>query len=324
MVHFLARPAGTSVTAPGALMELTKAAPYFRPLDAEIVELSTTSQVVGDLPVEVRRQQIDREVELFEVTWLAGDVLAPDAVGQRAQVQQWLRAHAGITDAPGGLFEEYVVVCIAEVAEPDSFVRANERALRALIRQEAHAVSRQEASQILVSRVRYSDEDLAIVDWDGAIVLDREGDFGSDLALLKLGNTQLMQYRMLDRRVNAQLEALRARLASPHRFQSSRRALRDMLRTRIDLLLGYEEVEQLVALIGDWYTADLYRVIVDEFYIDEWKATVRAKLDELQAIADSAGANLAMSWQQLLDLVQLTGWALLLIGYFVLFWMEAR
>ncbi len=93
---------------------------------------------------------------------------------------------------------------------------------------------------------------------------------------------------------------------------------------RLDLLLDYEEVEQLVALIGDWYTAALYRVIVDEFYVDEWKATVRAKLDELQAIADSASAHLTFSWQQLIDLAQLVGWGLLLVGYFVLFWLEVR
>ena len=50
----------------------------------------------------------------------------------------------------------------------------------------------------------------------------------------------------------------------------------------LDLLLDYEEVEALVALIGDWYTADLYRVIIDELYVDECKTAVRAKLDELR------------------------------------------
>lgn len=324
MVHFVATPAVGPVVERGEVVELTKAAPYFQALDTEVVELFVEHVHVEGLAVEVRHQRVDREVAVIEARWLLDDVVSDVAVARREAVQRWLRARAGVGSEPDAMFEEYVVVCVAPATSPDAFVAEHAYALANLIRREARAVSREEAAQILTSRVRYSDDDLAIVDWDGALVIDNSADFTSDLALLKLGNTQLMQYRMLDRRINERLGALRGQLAHGQRLTSQRRTMRAVLQTRLDLLLHYEAVEQLLALIGDWYTAELYRVIIDEFYVDEWKAAVHAKLDELHAIADSAGANLAFTWQQLLDLVQLAGWALLLVGYFVLFWFEAR
>lgn len=324
IVHFLCWPAGEAATVPGAVLELTKAAPYFRSLDTEVIELARWSDVVDGTAVAVRELRIDREVSFLEATWDLADIADDVAPRTRAAVSAWMRARAGIAAERARLFEEYVVVCVTRSGSPDSFVAENERALGGLIREDARGVSAEQAATILASRVRYSDTDLAIVDWDGAVVIDERGDFGSDLALLTLGNTQLLQYRMLDLRINQLLSTLRDQLASRRGTVASRRMVREILQTRLDLLLDYEEVEQLVALIGDWYTADLYRVIVDEFYVDDWKATVRAKLDELQAIADSAGANLAVSWQQLVDLAQLVGWGLLLAGYFVLFVLEVR
>jgi hypothetical protein len=325
VVQFLAMPAAQAAAAGGEVLELPKAAPYFRSLDTEVIEVGRATHEVGGTDVQVRELQIDQEVSFFEATWHLDDVLSDRAPDLRAGVAAWLRDHAGVRSVRGNIFEEYVVICVAgDVGSPDEFVDANPQALGSLIRADPDGVSAAQAATILASRVRHSDADLAVVDWDGAVVIDRHGNFGSDLALLTLGNTQLLQYRMLDHRINQQLAGPRRQLTAGRGPVASRRAVREILQTRLDLLLDYEEVEQLVALIGDWYTADLYRVIIDELYVDEWKTTVRAKLDELQAITDSAGVNLAVSWQQRLDLVQLIGWGVLLVGYFVLFVLEGR
>ena len=36
--------------------------------------------------------------------------------------------------------------------------------------------------------------------------------------------------------------------------------------------LDFEKINQGLLLIGDWYTAKLYRIIYEEFYLDEWAA----------------------------------------------------
>ncbi|MCA9967893.1 MAG: hypothetical protein KC423_26795, partial [Anaerolineales bacterium] len=70
------------------------------------------------------------------------------------------------------------------------------------------------------------------------------------------------------------------------------------------------------------YTAQLYRTIIDELYLDEWKEIVKGKLDSLQGIMEVVQENLSISWSTFLDVVQLVGWMVLLIGYFVLFYLD--
>lgn len=322
LVAFLAVPSRAPERGEPAELRLTKAAPYFRALDLEVVGLPGVQTTFRSQPVTVTREVLDGEVVIHELRTPLDDPLAPDALQERLETQRLLRDLAGIDPGGAAVYEEYVAVCLPAIASPDAYVDRHVTRLSALLRQEAADVSRSEAAGILASRVRYSDRDLAIIDWDGALLLDSDGDFESDLALLKLGNAQLVRYRLLSERVDRQLAGLRTALTSRRSFLSRRRVVANILETRLQLLLDYETVEQLVLLIGDWYTAELYRVVVDEFYIDEWKATVRAKLDELQSIADSAAGHITMSWREVLDLVELFGWFLLLVGYFVLFSLE--
>jgi hypothetical protein len=77
-------------------------------------------------------------------------------------------------------------------------------------------------------------------------------------------------------------------------------------------------------MIGDWYTAQLYRAVIDELYMDEWKQTVKTKLESLESILQVVQDNFSVSWAVFLDMVQLVGWLLLLLGYIVLFFLDLR
>ena len=97
---------------------------------------------------------------------------------------------------------------------------------------------------------------------------------------------------------------------------------------RLDTGLGhgerdFERTEQNLLLIGDWYTAKLYEVIRDEFYLEEWKSAMRDKLDNLESIIGTIQENFSLTWSGLLERVELAGWIILLIGYFILFFMES-
>ena len=88
-------------------------------------------------------------------------------------------------------------------------------------------------------------------------------------------------------------------------------------------MLDFEHSEQNLLLIGDWYTAQLYHAIQEEFYLKEWKEAVRAKLDNLEDLIQTIKENFTLSWQSLMETVQITGWLILLIGYFILFYLES-
>ena len=89
-------------------------------------------------------------------------------------------------------------------------------------------------------------------------------------------------------------------------------------------MLDYEKINQGLLLIGDWYTAKLYRIIFDEFYLDEWAAVIQSKLKNLESIIQVIQDNFSFSWSSFLEMVQIGGWLILLVGYFVLFYFEVR
>jgi hypothetical protein len=303
---------------------LTKSAPYFLEIDTAFAELGQSAVEIGGLPVTLRRQLIDEQVQSVECSYALRDALNAESARLKqavnAQLRETVLREAGYS---GAFVEEYVIVCLAAEAgpAPDTFVEANRLALTALLRR--HTPSKTETEQTLISRARYSDLDLTIVDWEGAVIIDSDEDFQSDIELMKIGNYQLLRYRLLDRAIERNLEKVSRELESKRTLSFSSGVLRQALQQRLALLLNFEKIEQRLLLIGDWYTAELYRLIVDEFYIDEWKAAVRGKLDQLDRITEAVRENFTFSWRQFLDFVEISGWLLLLIGYFVLFILEA-
>ncbi len=324
VVYLIAFPHTPPVEYRAQAPALTKSAPYFQALDVEIAELGESETTLQGRPIQVRRQVIDGQVQSVECRYTLEDLLNPasNAVRQAVHVdlrEQVLR-EAGYS---GPFVEEYTILCLAGgQPSPDEFVNIHWLALAPLLRSEARAFTHAEAEQILAARARYADADLTVVDWEGALIIDADADFQSEIELLKLGNYQLIRYRLLDRAIERNLETLRRELSGRRRFSLAGGVLRDVLEKRLQLLLEFEKIDQLLLLIGDWYTAQLYRIIVDEFYIDEWKAAVHNKLDQLQSITDTVRENFSVTWQQFLDLVQLIGWLLLLVGYFVLFFFD--
>ena len=87
--------------------------------------------------------------------------------------------------------------------------------------------------------------------------------------------------------------------------------------------LDVERAEQNLLLIGDWYTAKLYESIHNELYLRDWKESVRSKLDNLESIVETIKENFTMSWETLMDRLQLLGWVLLLVGYLYLYLLDA-
>ncbi len=132
---------------------------------------------------------------------------------------------------------------------------------------------------------------------------------------------------MLDENVEASLRAIsdqfRADPGRSLRPGPGRGQIRRIVQHRLELMLDFEHTDQNLLLIGDWYTAQLYHAIQEEFYLKEWKEAVRAKLDNLQDLIQTIQENFSLSWQSLMETVQITGWLILLIGYFILFFLES-
>ena len=76
--------------------------------------------------------------------------------------------------------------------------------------------------------------------------------------------------------------------------------------------------------VGEWYSAHVYSLLVQNLYLDEWKRGVSDKLASLEAIDAPVRARLTISWRRLLDVVSLAGWTFLMVGYIILFVINLR
>lgn len=304
-----------------------KDAPYFQPVDVRVRTLDQARVEAGGVEVSVARQRYDERVQVVECRFPLSDALSLTAIQRREVIERSLREQfIPPVHLQSGMYEEYVVLLLREAKPtPDKFLDKNAAALARFIRSQREVFDKIEIEQILSSRVRYSKDDLTLVDWQAAVIIAPEGDFQSDIELLKIGNYQLLRYRRLDENVDASLRGLNEQFReNPRalRLGPSRNQIRRIIQHRLDLMLDFEHTEQNLLLIGDWYTSQLYHAIREEFYLEEWKQAVKDKLDNLESIIETIQEHFSLSWSALLGQVELAGWIILLIGYFILYFID--
>jgi hypothetical protein len=325
--YLLAFPdAKDKTTAPPEKISGLKDAPYFQPVDIDVRTLGQAEVQAGGVQVSVLRQQYDNRIQTLDCRFQMENVLDYSVIQQREVIERNLRERfIPIEHLAAGMFEEYVILLLTKTPPtPEKFLEKNAVQIGRFIRSQREVLDQRELEQILSSRIRYSTQDLTLVDWEGGVIIAANGDFQSDIELLKIGNYQLLRYRMLDRLVEDVLDNINESfIINKSRPRPTRGAIRRIVQHRLELMLDFERTDQNLLLIGDWYTAQLYTAIRDEFYLEEWKNSIRSKLDNLENIVETIQENFALSLETLMDRLQMVGWVLLLVGYIYLFFLDA-
>ena len=303
-----------------------KDAPYFQPVDIDVRTLGQVEVQAGGVQVSVLRQQYDDYVQIVDCRFQMDDPLGMPAIQQRGVIEKNLvERFIPVEHRGGGMYEEYTILLLSQTrGTPEKFVDGNAAQIGRFIRSQREVLDQPELEQTLSTRVRYSIRDLTLVDWDGGVIIAANGDFQSDIELLKIGNYQLLRYRMLDQSIEAMLDNINESFfINKRRPRPTRGAVRKIIEHRLEVMLDFERTEQSLLLIGDWYTAKLYNAIRDEFYLEEWKNIISGKLDNLESIVETIQENFALSFESLMDRLQMLGWVLLLIGYLYLYALDA-
>ena len=305
-----------------------KEAPYFYDLDIEFHSTGKLNLDIDGTSVRVFLQILDGYVWVAEARYLLKDAFGDSAVERQEAIHVGLRKTLGreaiLTTT---LHDEYTIVLVERIRPlPDKWIEKNTAPLARLLRSLTKPIQAADAKEFLRARVSYSERDLVGVGWSGAVIIAEDGDFQPDIELLKIGSYQFMRYRILDQEIAKRLEDLRV-LVGRKNFawrRSPRRALQAIVEQRLELVLDFEKIDQSLLLIGDWYSARVYRAIVEVFCMGDWKAAVSLKLDSLATIDKIIQENLAFSWRRVLDMTTVAGWLILLVGYFALFFLELR
>jgi hypothetical protein len=127
----------------------------------------------------------------------------------------------------------------------------------------------------------YLADDLAIVDWNSALVVEPSGTPIVPF-VLELATSQLLEFRYYDTLVDKEL-----RRVYDHVERAGMRLLRspygkltrEMLGRYMELTEFTERTDNALKAVGDFYLARLYLAAIHRFRVPEWRESVESKLE---------------------------------------------
>ncbi|MFP5379934.1 MAG: hypothetical protein ACLGHP_09340, partial [Vicinamibacteria bacterium] len=191
------------------------------------------------------------------------------------------------------LSEDYFVFAVsatdaAQTAE--ALMDAHGADILAMLSGEAGALSRQEHDEVFRHRLSYLESDLVVPTWNNAFVYDTEAGIQGALELFEFANSQLLQFRYYDDRLEAELTESYAKLQAPSRWyeiwldRRFTRAARHLHALLIDVNELTDRTDNALKLVGDVYAARLLALVSARLGVPAWRNAVRDKLKTLDDI----------------------------------------
>lgn len=239
---------------------------------------------------------LDRLVNLSD-TLYDHPALKSDAMRRAAALIDAIRPALSRPDL-SQINEDYAVYHIRETSPavaPEVVVSANAAQVAQILRSEPRDLSAQEVADALEARISLTPDDLTIVDWNAAIVIQPdpakdESPTPTDIrAVLEFANISLLELRFLDDRLDRTLDLP---IESASRRVWSRRGLRRPLGSELrrlaelqaDAAALFDAVGNSFKLVGDPYLARLFRLASRQLHLEEWDRSIRARLATAESI----------------------------------------
>jgi hypothetical protein len=226
----------------------------------------------------------------------------------RKRVEQLLVLVQDAASKPNisGFVEDYVIFHIESFDRPctvDELVTSNAQLLAQILRAETRELSNDELTDAASHRISYSTSDVAIIDWNAAILYDRDPD--DTLAVLEFANVELLEMRYLDRRLDDALglayETLSRRTWKRFPFGSNPAELERVAQWQVDSAVLFEGVNNSLKLLGDQYLARLYRIAAERFHLTDWDSSIIRKLETLESIYGKISDQVASRRMEMLE-----------------------
>lgn len=213
----------------------------------------------------------------------------------------YIRPHEQLEDE-----EAYTVFCLEAplttsegiVISAESWLEAHRRQVAALLTQEddIRYLSRQEADESTGRYLSYYQNDVVVVDWDAALLVDEKADFDETLYIMELANLQLAELEAYDRLLDNALERSYRDLGRA-RWRGRAHILHELRELRIDLTRLSDELSNITKFFGDWHLARIYEAIASRFHLADWHNSIDEKLkalDDLYQLLQQDRTNRAM------------------------------
>mgnify|MGYP006969352004 FL=1 len=218
----------------------------------------------------------------------------------------WIRPVPRLLDE-----EAYTVFCFDSPLRDDSgapvnaedWLHQNRREVAALLTQEpdTNLLSRQEADESTGRYLSYYEDDLVVMDWDAALVVEDAANLDQTLYIMELANLQLAELEAYDRILDEALDRAYRDL-SDRRRRGRSEVLRELREIKIDLARLSDELSNISKFFGDWHLARVYENISARFHLAYWHRSSDGKLKTLDDLYQILNQDLTNRWMIILEL----------------------
>jgi hypothetical protein len=223
----------------------------------------------------------------------ARDVQSSSAVTEllNRELEALRQRIAGAVERPGlaPVSEEYIVFRLSALRDVHgqraSVQGLTDERLAPLLLGEQRPLAQQALSGLLTHRFSYYADDLVVLTWENALVVEPQSTDRDVEYILEFANAQLLELRVYDALLDAELPAMYDRIAAARerrhplptrRFQS----VLSELQTRVaDVTETVERAENGLKVTDDVYLARVYGAALDLFRATAWRRGIERKLE---------------------------------------------
>jgi|SRR5438067_859414 len=166
--------------------------------------------------------------------------------------------------------------------EPAAKVLARHSAdIAQIVRGEPFALSDSERAEVMQGSVSYYPNDLIVIGWNAAFVLDTQQGAEATALILEYANSQLLQFRHYDELLTRELREVyrfierRAGVLAGWRMRPAATRLRTIVLEVTELT---ERTTAALKFVGDMFIARLYKLCVARIGVNDFQALVAEKL----------------------------------------------
>lgn len=207
------------------------------------------------------------------------------------------------------LVEDYYLFIIEELEtnpSGESLLDQHRPTLAQTLRFEVQPLSRLQQDEALSQSVSYYEHDLALIDWNAAIIYDP--DYEDSASVLEFLNVELLEARYVDAQLDRRLLGY-GPLPSSSRFGllpfrvPYRKQIEELAELKSEFLLLNERIDNSLKLIGDLYLARLHSAAARRFYLHEWNLIIARKLEIITDLYEMLTDRVQVSQSQILELI---------------------
>jgi hypothetical protein len=205
--------------------------------------------------------------------------------------------------------EDYIIIGMRAVPEEGPaavYCEGHAEQIAQILRPEAGPLSTQEIANTTEVRISFGPNDMTIIDWDAAFVLDPDPE--DVLAVLEFANVQLLEMRWLDLQLDHAIERSYELLGRRRRWRGIPSArvgtdLRQVATLQLESAVMLERVSNSLKVFGEEYLARLYRLAAGRFHLDQLGASITRKLSTIESIYQKLSDRAATLRMEMLEWV---------------------